>query len=148
MSDEPWAVLDSFLQWKLGIESPSLKYAAKAVAKTKTILFAVNIPYPLLRAWRELKMKSPIQLSSVSNMDIDKYTYIELLEYSILGNSFAITPDKVIRSRINNPIRILASKVCGEYDRLKGRKRKELDAKTKLFHIFEGETASVKDIYI
>ena len=112
MSDEPWAVLDSFLQWKLGIESPSLKYAAKAVAKTKTILFAVNIPYPLLRAWRELMMKSP----SGSNMDIDKYTYIELLEYSILGNSFAITPDKVIRSRINNPIRILASKVCGEYD--------------------------------
>ena len=116
MSDEPLALLDSFLQWKLGIQRPSLKYAAKAVGKAKTILFAVNIPYPLLRAWRELKMKSPIQLSSVSNMDIDKYTYIELLEYSILGNSFAITPDKVIRSRINNPIRILASKVCGEYD--------------------------------
>ena len=54
MSDETSAVLDSFLQWKFGIQSPSLKYAAKAVAKTKTILFAVNIPYPLLRAWREL----------------------------------------------------------------------------------------------
>ena len=70
-------------------------------------------------------MKSPIQLSSGSNMDIDKYTYIELLEYSIPGNSFAITPDKVIRSRINNSIRILASKVCGEYDRLKWSEEKE-----------------------
>ena len=54
MSDEPLALLDSFLQWKLGIQRPSLKYAAMAIAKTKTILFPVNIPYPLLRVWREL----------------------------------------------------------------------------------------------
>jgi len=41
------------LKWKLPIEntSPSLAYAAKAV--TRNVPFAVDIPYPLLKAWHE-----------------------------------------------------------------------------------------------
>ena len=50
MSDTP--PFDSFLKWKLGIESPSLAYAAKTV--TRSIIFAVDVPYPLLKAWNEL----------------------------------------------------------------------------------------------
>ena len=50
MSDTP--PFDSFLKWKLGIESPSLAHAAKTV--TRSIIFAVDVPYPLLKAWNEL----------------------------------------------------------------------------------------------
>ena len=50
MSDTP--PFDSFLKWKLGIESPSFAYAAKTV--TRSIIFAVDVPYPLLKAWNEL----------------------------------------------------------------------------------------------
>ena len=42
---------ESFLKWELSIESPSLAYAAKAV--TRNVLFAVDIPYPLLKTWHE-----------------------------------------------------------------------------------------------
>jgi hypothetical protein len=40
------------LQFKLSIESPSLKYAAKS--NSKNIVFAVDMPYPLLRSWYEV----------------------------------------------------------------------------------------------
>ena len=118
MSDEPPAKLKSLI-WKLGIETPSIKYAAKAVSKP--VLFAIRIPYPLLKAWHDLYMKSG------SNMDNSQYTYTDFLEYSVPGNSFGISPDKVIRSRINTSIASLASRVFGEYRTTKGRKRSELD---------------------
>jgi chromosome segregation ATPase len=57
-----------------------------------------------------------------------------------------ISPDKTIRSRINKGISTLAGRVSGEYAKLKGRKRQELDSKSKLFHIYTGETVSVADI--
>lgn len=53
MSDTP--PFDSFLKWKLGIESPSLAYAAKTV--TRNIIVAVDVPYPLPRAWHEIMKK-------------------------------------------------------------------------------------------
>ena len=49
MSDTP--PFDSFLKWKLGIESPSLAYAAKTV--TRNIILAVDVPYPLLKLWHD-----------------------------------------------------------------------------------------------
>ena len=73
MSDNPLRRLDSFLQWKLGVESPSLAYAAKPVAKT--ILFAVNIPYPLLKAWHSIMTKKPMNLPSTESR-ICNSTYI------------------------------------------------------------------------
>ena len=45
MSDTP--PFDSFLKWKLEIESPSLAYAAKTV--TRNIILVVDVPYPLLK---------------------------------------------------------------------------------------------------
>jgi len=49
MSDRP--PLEAFLEWKLKVESPSLAYAAKAA--TRNVIFAVDIPYPLLKAWHD-----------------------------------------------------------------------------------------------
>ena len=66
-------------------------------------------------------------MKSGSNMDNSPYTYTDFLEYSLPGNSFGISPDKVIRSRINTSIASLASRVFGEYRTTKGRKRSELD---------------------
>lgn len=43
--------LESFLKWKLDVQSPSLKYAAKA--ETRTVIMALDIPFPLLKATHE-----------------------------------------------------------------------------------------------
>ena len=74
------------------------------------------------------------------------YPFTYLLEYSVPGNSFAISSDPGVRSRINKGLATLADRVCGEYSNVKGRKRQNLDSKTKLFHIYTGETVSVADL--
>ena len=68
------------------------------------------------------------------------------VEYSVPGNSFAISSDPGVRSRINKGLATLADRVCGEYSNVKSRKRQNLDSKTKLFHIYTGETVSVADL--
>ena len=144
MSDESPTKLDSFLQWKLGIERPSLAYAAKCMARTT--LFAVRVPYPLLKAWNSILTQDvTISFGDVAECK-ENYPFTHLLEYSVPGNSFAINSDPGVRSRINKGLATLASRVCGEYSNLKGRKRQNLDSKTKLFHIYTGETVSVADL--
>lgn len=134
------------LQWKLGIESPSLKYASKTASNN--ILFAVRIPYPLLKIWYDLDQssKSPPDTNSTSTSTHNIYHYVDLLECSIPGHSFGITQDESVRVKINDSLRKLASSVNAELRGLKGRKRKELQSRTKLFHILNGQTVSVEDL--
>ena len=47
------APFESFLKWKLSIENPSPSLACAAKAVTRNVFFAVDIPYPLLKAWHE-----------------------------------------------------------------------------------------------
>ena len=69
MSDRP--PLESFLKWKLSIESPSLKYAAKAV--TRNVILAVDIPFPLLKAWHEfLRMQRKESKTAVESQPHDE----------------------------------------------------------------------------
>ena len=67
MSDTPPKIAD--LQFKLSIESPSLKYAAKS--NSKNIVFAVDMPYPLLRSWYEVinGTKSTTDTSSLGSAE-------------------------------------------------------------------------------
>lgn len=155
MSDRP--PMESFLKWKLSIESPSLKYAAKAV--TRNVILAVDIPYPLLKAWHEFlrsqKKESktaagasqPDQSASTSSdlsHAVQEYTYVDLLEYCIPCHTFAITADEQIREEVNNTLAKIAGMVQNLYGKAKGgSKREELNSKVRRFHIFEGQTASV-----
>ena len=77
MSDVP--PLGAHLQWKLAIER--LKDAGKS--STKNVLFAADIPYPLLRALYSLVvLKKPVQPSSEATTSIlPNYTFVELLEH-------------------------------------------------------------------
>jgi hypothetical protein len=146
--------MHTYLQWKLSVESHSLAYAAKAT--TKDILFAVDIPFPLLRAWYNLVvLKKPFQTSCTCDpkkiginlpSNFPQFTYIELFEFAIPGNSFGLKHDQVVRSEINNSLRVMAAKVYAEYGKSRGRKRQQLDLKAKRFHIFDGQTISIKQL--
>jgi hypothetical protein len=82
----------SFLKWKLGVQSPSLAYAAKDMART--VIFAVNIPYALLKASQGILVKSGTTFSESSrdnNLDnnsinIEQSPFVDLFEYAIPGN--------------------------------------------------------------
>ena len=162
MSDR--APLDSFLKWKLSIESPSLKYAAKAV--TRTVILAVDIPLPLLKAWHEYlrsqkKEKSktavesrndelgPSSSTSTSHTShtwhaIKEFSYVDLFEFSIPGHTFAITADEQIRSEVKNTLGKIAGTVQSLYAKAKGgSKIEELNSKVRRFYIVEGQTVSV-----
>lgn len=150
MSDTP--PLEHFLKWKLSIESPSLAYAAKAV--TRNVILAVDIPLPLLRAWSEFlkTQKAGNQFATKTcsgsyDNPITLFSYVDLFEYSIPGNTFAISTEKDVRSEVNESLRKLASAVQDLYSKAKGgRKREELNSKVRRFHIFEGQTASVEEL--
>ena len=160
MSDRP--PLESFLKWKLSVQSPSLKYAAKAV--TRTVILAVDIPFPLLKAWHEfLRLQNkergeivgesqdhPGLLTSTGTSHIRQgikeisYDYVDLFEYCIPGHTFAITDDEQIRAEVNKSLAKIAGMVQTSYTKAKGgSKREELNSKMRRFHIFEGQTVSV-----
>lgn len=155
MSDVlPLCPMHTYLQWKLSVESPSLAYASKST--TKTILFAVDIPFPLLRSWYNLVvLKKPFKTSCTCDpkkvginlpSNFPQFTYIELFEFAIPGSSFGLTCDQLVRSEINNSLRVMAAKVYAEHGKSRGRKKQQLDSRTKRFHIFEGQTISVKQL--
>ena len=63
MSDiPPLELLDSYLQWKLSIESVSLAYAVESTKKD--VLLALDIPFPLLKAWHSLVVLKVARYSS------------------------------------------------------------------------------------
>ncbi|CAB4040368.1 Hypothetical predicted protein, partial [Paramuricea clavata] len=69
MSDVP--LLGAHLQWKLAIERSSLAYACKST--TNNVLFAVDIPYPLLRACRDELIWSITIREHNSNMKANRF---------------------------------------------------------------------------
>ena len=151
------APFKSFLEWKLSIETPSLAYAAKAV--TRNVLFAVEIPYPLLKAWHGFlkadRNEKPSSLNQGPSTSADlgesatklTYTYTDLLEFSVPGNCFAISDDLAVREEIRQSLQKLAGAVISEYEKTpKGRKKQALKTKSKRFHIhIEGQTISVAE---
>ena len=97
--------LELILQWKLSIETPSLAYAGKAA--TKTVLFTLEISYPLFKAWysflkkkcgQNTKPSCASQEPSTSTVFQDEaethYSCTDLLELSVPGNCFCIREDQ------------------------------------------------------
>jgi len=152
------ALFESFLKWKLSIEntSTSLAYAAKAV--TRNVLF----PYPLLRAWHEFlseatkqnnnpcptsEEQSPSTSGTGKESVRPQHTNADLLEFSIPGNFFAISEDRITRAEVHEHLQRLAGAVCSEYKKKKsGRQSLELDKKSKRFHIYEGHTVDLVEL--
>ena len=116
MSDKN--VSRSYLQFKLNIESPSLKYAAKS--SSRRVLFAVEIPYPILRFWNDL-VEDKDSHKDLSSNDIDtgdKISYIDLLEQAIPNGVFAFRDSSDIREDINESLRKICSSVKSLYKKV------------------------------
>ncbi|XP_028394773.1 uncharacterized protein LOC114518936 [Dendronephthya gigantea] len=153
MSDIP--VINSVLKWKLGIQAPSLAYAARA--NSRQVICAVDIPYQLIKLWQEYmvakKVKAQANEAGTNGNEEGcpshdySLDYVDLFELSIPGNAFAITNDPTTRNEVNESLRIITAAVKSTYSKAKGgRKKMELDSKVRRFHILEGMTTSVKDL--
>lgn len=134
MSDRP--PLEAFLKWELRIESPSLTYAAKAA--TRNVVLAIDIPYPLLKAWYDFiatqkKERGRIRVKSLVEvrfyqvhcqpMIIDKvkeFSYTDLFRNSIPQNCFVISEDQQISCEVEESLRLIATKVHALYGKTKG----------------------------
>ena len=155
-------LIDPHLKWELRIESPSLAYAAKAV--TRNVILAVDIPYPLLKAWYDFIATQKEESRKDKGINIDggegsssslptddlktrEFSYTDLFENSIPQNCFAISEDQQTRDEVEESLRKIASKVHVLYSKAKvGRKAMELNSKTRRFHIFEGQILSILDL--
>jgi len=141
MSDE---FSKSSLRFKreVTVTEPEIHYAGKAYMRK--ILFAVDIPFPLLKEWHKMISCSPGEGTSgeicptgsedekaSSTQTTQKLDYVDLLEYCIPCNLFVFTDDKSITDEISVHLSKLAGTVVQSYRKLKGRARHELDEKVK-----------------
>ena len=141
MSDVP---NNAILQLKLSIESPSLRYALQSASRS--VAFAVDIPFPLLKGWYDFFKSGVITEEHSNNVLAGINSYCDLFELAIPGNIFAIRRSADVRDEISESLRKRASSVKALYSRTKGRKRAALDGETKRFHLFEGHVLSVAEL--
>jgi hypothetical protein len=100
-----------------------------------------------LKIWHDLSLDhTELPKDKNSTDSLNKYHFVDLLEYSIPGHSFAITQDEIVRAEVNESLRKLAGGVNSELRRTRGRRRQEMESRTKLFHVLDGQTVSVEDL--
>ena len=61
------------------------------------------------------------------------YTYVDLFDYFVPGNAFAISSDEKIRLEVNESLRKICGKVQSDYAKAKGTRRKEELNSKKMF---------------
>ena len=144
MSDK--APKKSDLQFKLSIESPSLNYAARPSGRN--VVFAVDMPYPLLRSWYDIvNGKKSTNHTSSSGCSVEpneentsstrnqyhNLSYCDLFESCIPCGAFSLVEDVRIRQDMNESLRKRVLSVMDAYKHTKGRKRLLLDGLKKRF---------------
>ena len=82
----------------------------------------MDIPYPLLKAWHEFfskerkKIDDPSPSTSETVEESQIYTYTDLLEFSIFGNSFGISEDLITRKQIFSKTQLFeVKKMLGKF---------------------------------
>jgi len=141
----------------IAFSEPEMSYAAKA--NINKIIFALDVPFPLLKEWHKILSSKPSEAASGENFwtgsedeqgsstqGTPKLDYVDLLEYSILCGLFAFTDDRSIRDEISVHLSKLAGNVVQLYKKTKGRARKELDERVKKIHVHEGQVKSVREL--
>ena len=166
MSDAFSKCCSSFKK-EIAITQADISYSAKTNARK--ILFALEIPLPLLKEWHrrineeasnrkvtsgqnfatgnEDEQASLTPSTSQNRQYRKNLDYIDLLEYSVPCGLFAFTDDQAVRDEISVHLMKLSNAVVQLYRKTKGRARKELDEKVKRVHVYEGQTKSVSEFY-
>ena len=156
MSDELSKPCLRFKQ-EIVVSEPEISYAAKA--NIKKIIFALDIPFPLLKEWHKILSTKPREVASGANFctgsedeqgcstqSTRKLDYVDLLEYSIPYGLFAFTDDQSIKDEISVHLSKVAGFVVQLYKKTKGRARKKLDEKVRKIYIHEGQVKSVRGL--
>ena len=153
---------------KIRVAEPELRYASKEHARN--IVCSLEIPYPLLKKWHGIvqgyieaessRKKSSQQETLVDSTSSNSaptlpsmveqgksVTYVDLAEYCIPGGFFVFTKDEKVRNKVD----VSSSKITGVvsqlYKKIRGRARRDLDTRIRKFHVFEGETKSIKEFW-
>lgn len=102
---------------------------------SQEVLFAVKIPYPLFRCWHEIVQGKAEQLIGRD--------YVDLFEWSVTGSTFVFVEDEDVRQAVNSHLAKYAGEVASLYRKTKGRGRKELDERVKVYHVKKEQIKAV-----
>ena len=163
MSDEFGKSSLRFKQ-EITVSEPEICYSAKATSPD--IIFAMDIPFPLLKDWHRIRVSSPDKQTLTSGENLStgsedeqaslglsapqrrrKIDFVDLLEYSIPCGLFAFTDDEAITDEISSHLSNLAGTVVQLYKKTEGRARKELNEKVQIFQVLKGHVKSVRELY-
>lgn len=117
------------LDWKLKLSSEApLSYVKRQVDLASEILFCVEIPWPLLLLWNNLR-------NSTSGQNVN---YVDFL------NSTVTDAWVVVKSeRVEERLRKQSAAVKNAFESTKGRKREQLNDKVYKLSVNRGETESI-----
>jgi hypothetical protein len=110
-------ILKSDLQFKLNIESPSLKYAGQLFARKA--LFTVDIPYPVLKIWHDIVGNTSGKQENTSSASGQTKSYCDLLESSIPAGVFTFRDSPEVRKEIDESLGKISGSVKALYRKVK-----------------------------
>ena len=117
------------LEWKLKFQTESpLHYVRQQAASKYEIVFCIEIPWPLLKLWKDLLGGTP-----------GGVTYVDLINATVVDGCFLLKRDC---ERVEESLRRYSSMAKQSYYKTAGRKRKELDKKVCKLSIRRGEIES------
>lgn len=144
MSDESRSCIHEYAR-KVEFCEPELRYASKALEKKP--IFALEIPYPLLREWHRIISEEPTEKYPQVMLDHQHLLdYVALLQVAIRDHALFFSDDKTKRNEMNKALAKRAGSVASLYRTTKGRAKEALNVRVKKFHIFEGEVKSSQDL--
>ena len=166
MSDN-YAINCLYFEDEIRVAEPEIRYTSKKYERK--IVCTLEIPYSLLNKWHGIvqgnievvssRKKSNQQENpedstssmptSPSMVDQGKsVSYVDLIEYCIPGGFFVFTGDENIRNKVDASLSKIAGGIAQLYKKTRGRARIDLDTEVRKFHVFEGETKSIKEFCV
>ncbi|PFX12813.1 hypothetical protein AWC38_SpisGene23165 [Stylophora pistillata] len=145
---------------------PEERYEARK--KEKRVLSTLEIPYPLLKEWHEIVREKNVLLRDMSGQEFStgcanspstctstsedsptakRFSYVDLVKKCTFGQCFAFSDDENVRRGIDVALLNIAYKISLDYKKTKGWARQELNNRVQKFHVMEGQTKSVNELY-
>ena len=122
-----------------------MTYAARPSGRN--VVFAVDMPYPLLQSWYNIvNSKANKEHTSSTRNQHHNLSYCDLFESCIPCDAFSLVEDVRIRQDINEFLRKRVLSVIDAYKHTKGRKRLLFNGLKRRFHLFEENIKSVQAI--
>ena len=137
---------ESFSLWKF--LTPFSRMCTKSSKKESSVLRQLSVKIHLTgRHYGKTSSSatSPNEDETSPSSTAKQFTYVDLVEKCTFGECFAFSDYPKIREEIDSALMKISYKISLQYQKTKGRARKELDERVRKFHVTEGQAKTIQE---